>query len=35
VAQVVQGVMLFFVLGGDIFSQYRIRVSRAQLEATA
>jgi len=28
VAQVVQGVMLFFVLGGDIFSRYRLRVFR-------
>lgn len=35
VAQVVQGVMLFFVLGGDIFSQYRIRVSRERLEVAA
>ncbi len=28
VAQVVQGVMLFFVLGGDIFSRYRVRITR-------
>lgn len=27
VARVVQGVMLFFVLGGDIFAQYRLRVT--------
>lgn len=30
VAQVVQGVILFFVLGGDIFSRYRLRVYRTE-----
>lgn len=30
VAQVVQGVILFFVLGGDIFSTYRIRLTRRE-----
>ncbi len=30
VAQVVQGLMLFFVLGGDVFSRYRLRVIRTR-----
>ena len=30
VALVLQGLILFFVLGGDIFTQYRLRVIRTQ-----
>ncbi|NOZ28332.1 MAG: ABC transporter permease [Chloroflexi bacterium] len=30
VALVLQGLILFFVLGGDIFTQYRLRILRAQ-----
>ena len=29
VALVLQGAILFFVLGGEIFTQYRVRVVRA------